>query len=147
MVGVMMVMATSFKGLVHALLYSAPLTPSKPLSTHPSAGDTWTLTVKSGSVSCGDTAPFSWLLVCALQESALVIPKHPLPNNTRDDSTHGHHQVVNTEIRVLILFAAKDREALHSQQKQDQELTVAQIMNSLLSNTDLKESKESEENH
>ena len=32
------------------------------------------------------------------------------------------------EIRLIIIFAAKDREALYSQQKQDQELTVAQIM-------------------
>jgi len=55
--------------------------------------------------------------------------KHPLPN-TRDNSTHGHHQIVNTEIRFIIFFAVKDGEALHSQQKQDQELTVAQIMNS-----------------
>ena len=38
--------------------------------------------------------------------------------------------MVNTEIRVIIFFAAKDEEALYSQQKQDQELTVAQIMNS-----------------
>ena len=38
-------------------------------------------------------------------------------------------------------------EKLYSRQKQDQELTVAQIMNSLLQNSDLKESKESEENH
>ena len=52
-------------------------------------------------------------------------------------STHGHHQMVNTEIR-LIIFAAKDGEALYSQQKQDQEVTVAQIMNSLLPNSDLK---------
>ena len=44
---------------------------------------------------------------------------------------------VNTEIRLIILFAAKDGEDLYSQQKQDQELTVAQIMNSLLLNTDL----------
>ena len=35
------------------------------------------------------------------------------------------------------VFAAKDGEALYSQQKQDQELTVAQIMNSLLPNSDL----------
>ena len=56
---------------------------------------------------------------------------------TRDDSTHGHHQVVNTEIRLIIFFAAKDGEALYSQQRQDQELTVAQIMNSLLQNSDL----------
>ena len=36
--------------------------------------------------------------------------------------------MVNTEIRLIILFAAKDGEALYSQQKQDRELTVAQIM-------------------
>ena len=53
-----------------------------------------------------------------------------------DDSTRGHHQMVNTEIRLIIFFAAKDGEALYSQQKQDQELTVAQIMNSLLPNSD-----------
>ena len=39
--------------------------------------------------------------------------------------------MVNTEIRLIIFFAAKDGETLHSQQKQDQELTVTQIMNSL----------------
>ena len=39
--------------------------------------------------------------------------------------------MVNTEIRLITFFAAKDGEALHSQQKQDQELTVAQIMNFL----------------
>ena len=47
-----------------------------------------------------------------------------------------HHQMVNTEIRLIIFYAAKDGEALYSQQKQDQELTVAQIMNSLLPNSD-----------
>ena len=70
------------------------------------------------------------------QENALVIA-NTLSNNTREDSTHGHHQMVNTETRLIIFFAAKDGEALYSQQKQDQELTVAQIMNSLLSNSDL----------
>ena len=45
--------------------------------------------------------------------------------------------MVNTEIRLIIFFAAKDGEALYSQQKQDQELTVAQIVNSLLQNSDL----------
>ena len=45
--------------------------------------------------------------------------------------------MVNTEIRLIMLFAAEDREALYSQQKQDQELTVAQIMNSLLQNSGL----------
>ena len=58
-------------------------------------------------------------------------------NYTIDDSTHGHHQKANTEIRLIIFFAAKDGEALYGQQKQDRELTVAQIMNSLLKNSDL----------
>ena len=52
-------------------------------------------------------------------------------------STHGHHQMVNTQITLIIFFASKDEEALYSQPKQDQELNVAQIMNSLLLNTDL----------
>ena len=53
--------------------------------------------------------------------------------------------MVNTEIRLIIFFAAKDGEALYSQQKQDRELTVAEIMNALLPNSDLIE--ESRENH
>ena len=49
--------------------------------------------------------------------------------------------MVNTEIRLIIsIFAAKDGEALHSQQKQDQELTVAQIMSQI--QTKIKESRE-----
>ena len=39
--------------------------------------------------------------------------------------------MVNTEIRLIIFFAAKDGEGLYSQQKQGQELIVAQIMNLL----------------
>ena len=62
--------------------------------------------------------------------------EHPLPT-TREDYTHGHHQMVSTEIRLIIFFAAKDGETLYSQQKQDRELTVAQIMNSLLPKSDL----------
>ena len=45
--------------------------------------------------------------------------------------------MVNTEIRLIMFFAAKDGEALYSQQKQDRELTVAQVMSSLLPNSDL----------
>jgi len=45
--------------------------------------------------------------------------------------------MVNTEIRLIIFFAVKDGEALYSQQKQDQELTVAKIMNTLLPNSGL----------
>ena len=70
------------------------------------------------------------------QKNALVIAK-PSSNNTREDSTHGHHQMVNTKTRLIIFFAAKDGEALYSQEKQDQELTVAQTMSSLLPNSDL----------
>ena len=69
------------------------------------------------------------------QENALV-KQTPSSNNTRDYSTHGHHQMASTRIRLIILFAAKDGEALYSQQKQDTALTVAQIMNSLLPNSD-----------
>ena len=51
--------------------------------------------------------------------------------------------MVNTKIRLIIFFAAKDGEVLYSQQKQGQELTVAQIMNSLLPNqTYIEESSE-----
>ena len=45
--------------------------------------------------------------------------------------------MVNSEIRLIIFFAAKNEEALYSQQQEDWELTVAQIMNSLLPNSDL----------
>ena len=45
--------------------------------------------------------------------------------------------MVNTEIRLIIFFVAEDGEALYNQHKQDRELTVAQIMNSLLQNSDL----------
>ena len=53
--------------------------------------------------------------------------------------------MVSTEIILIILFALKEGEALYSQQKQDWELTVAKIMNSLLQNSDITE--ESRENH
>ena len=56
----------------------------------------------------------------------------------REDSTHGRNEMVNTEIRLIILLSDKDGKALYSQQQQDQELTVTQIMNSLLPNADLK---------
>ena len=45
--------------------------------------------------------------------------------------------MVNTEIRLIIFFAAKDGEGLYSQEKQDWNMTVAQILNSILQNSDL----------
>ena len=56
--------------------------------------------------------------------------KHPFFNSTRDDFTHRHHQKVNIEIRLITFSVAKDGEAVYSQQKQDLELTVAQIISS-----------------
>ena len=43
----------------------------------------------------------------------------PYSNHTRDDSTHGHHQKVNIEMRLITVFAVEDGETLHSQQKQE----------------------------
>ena len=56
------------------------------------------------------------------QENSLIIA-NTLSNTTREDSTHGHHQVVNTDIRLVIFFAAKDVESLYNPQKQDWYLT------------------------
>ena len=70
------------------------------------------------------------------QENTLVIENTLFQQHKRRLYTR-HHQMVNTKIRLIICFSAKDGEALYSQQKQDWELTVAQIMNSLLPNSDL----------
>ena len=69
------------------------------------------------------------------QENALVIANTLFQQHKRRLYTWTSPDV-NTEIRLIIFFAAKDGEVLYSQQKQDQELTVAQIMNSLLPNSD-----------
>ena len=68
-------------------------------------------------------------------ENILVIANTLFQQHKRN--THGNRQMVNTEIRLIIFFAAKDGETLYSQQKQDWELTVAQTVNSLLPNSDL----------
>ena len=52
--------------------------------------------------------------------------------------------MVNTEIRLIIFFVAKDGEAVYSQQKQDQELTVTQTMNSFWPNSEIEESGENQ---
>ena len=68
------------------------------------------------------------------QENALVIANTLFQQHKRRLYTWTSPDV-NTKIRLIIFFAAKDGEALYSQQKQDQELTVAQIMSSLLPNS------------
>ena len=70
------------------------------------------------------------------QENALVIANTLFQQHKRRLYTWPL-PMVQIKIRLIIFFAAKDGEALYSQQKQDQELTVAQIMNSLLQNSDL----------
>ena len=70
------------------------------------------------------------------QENALVITNTIFQQHKRRLYTWTS-LMVNTEIRLIIFFAAEDGEALYSQQKQDRELTVAQTMNSLLPNSDL----------
>ena len=76
-------------------------------------------------------------LISFCQENALVIANTLFQQHKRRlytwTSPDGQHRNIN----LIIFFAAKDGEALYSQQKQDQELTVAQIMNSLLPNSDL----------
>ena len=54
-------------------------------------------------------------LIAFCQENALVIA-NTLFHNTREYSTYGHHQMANTEIRLIIFFVAKDGDALYSQQ-------------------------------
>ena len=71
------------------------------------------------------------------QENTLVIANTLFQQHKRTLYTWTS-LMVNTKIRLIIFFAAKDGEALYSQQKQDGEPTVAQIMNSLLPNSDLK---------
>ena len=66
------------------------------------------------------------------QENTLVIANKLFQQHKRR-----LYMDINTEIRMIMFFAAKDGEALYSLQKQDQELTMAQIMNSLLPNADL----------
>ena len=90
-----------------------------------------------------EPVPTNWHTKLSRAKANRILPrehigysKHPLPI-TRDDSTHGHRQMVKTEIKLIIFFAVKDGEALYTQQKQDRELAVAQIMNSLLPNSDL----------
>ena len=77
------------------------------------------------------------MLIEFCQEKALVIANTLL--TTQEKTLHMDITRWSTpnEIRLITFFAAKDGEALYSQQKQDQELTVAQTMNSLLPNSDL----------
>ena len=80
------------------------------------------------------------LLTEFCQENTLVITNTLFQQHKRRLYT-GTSKMVNNDIRSIISFAAKDGEALYRQQKQGQELTVAQIMNYLLPKSDLYQRK------
>ena len=137
-------MVTSFKRTyaIHCVSQvccsKSPCPCSRPLLTCAFTEDIQTLKEISGVIGkfgLGVQNEAGQRLTEFCQENALVI-ETPSSNNTRDDSTHRHHQMVNTEITLIIFFAAKDGETLYGQQKQDREMIVAQIMNSLLPNSD-----------
>ena len=90
----------------------------------------------TGKFSLGVQNEAGQRLIEFCQENALVIENTLFQQHKRRlytwTSQDGQHQ-----IRSIIFFAAKDEEALYTQQKQDQELTMAQIMSSLLPNSDL----------
>ena len=69
------------------------------------------------------------------KENALVIGNTHFQQDKRRFYTWTSHD--GQYQNQIIFFVAKDGETLYSQQKQDQELTVAQIMNSLLPHSDL----------
>ena len=68
----------------------------------------------TGKFGLGVRSKAGQRLIGFCQENTLVIAT-PSSNNTREDYTHGHHQMVNTKIRLIIFFAAKDGEVLYSQ--------------------------------
>ena len=84
---------------------------------------------------------FEWASQKGLSKWQKYLWKNDQPIDHQGNADENHNKIllytymVKTEIRLIILFAAKDGEALYSQQKQDQELTVAQIMSSLLPNS------------
>ena len=91
---------------------------------------------EQGSLACCSPRGLKELDMTEWQNLTVVIADN-FSSNTRDDSTQERHQMVNNKIRLIIFFAAEYGDALYSEQKQDLELTVAQIMNSLLPNSDL----------
>ena len=103
------------------------------MAPHPTPQETRGVTGKFG---LGIRNEAGQRLIEFCQENALVIANTLFQPHKRRlytwTSPDGQHQN-----QIDYIFAAKDGEALYSQQKQDWELTVAQTMNSLLPNSDL----------
>ena len=91
---------------------------------------------EQGSLACCSPRGLKELDMTEWQNLTVVIADN-FSSNTRDDSTQERHQMVNNKIRLIIFFAAEYGEALYSEQKQDLELTVAQIISSILQNSGL----------
>ena len=91
------------------------------------------------SLPASESFPMSQLFTWGSQSTGVSALASVLPKNTQDWSPLEWTGWISlqSEIRLIIFFVAKDGEALYSQQKQDRELTVVQIMNSLLPNSDL----------
>ena len=80
---------------------------------------------------------------CSVYCPRLPRPLPHLPDNNHTVNQRPLQQIAMAPATTLIIFfAAEDGEALYSQHKQDQELTVAQIVNSLLQTSDLNWRKE-----
>ena len=92
----------------------------------------WNAKVRSQEIP-GVTGKFGLGIRNEAGQRLIVLPRectgHRIhsSNNTREDSTHEHHQMVNTEIIFIIFFAAKVGEALNSQQNQDREHLIAKF--------------------
>ena len=90
----------------------------------------------TGKFGLGVQSEAGQRLIEFCQENALVIANNPFQKHKTRlytwTSPDGQHRK-----QIDYIFTAKDGEALYSQQKQDWELTVAQIMNSFLPNSDL----------
>ena len=71
------------------------------------------------------------------EENTLVTANTLFPNNTRDDTTYGHHQMVKTEIKLITFSEAEYGEVGYSQQRQDLDPTVATIISPLMQNSGL----------
>ena len=69
----------------------------------------------TGKFGLGGQKEAGQRLIEFFQENALVIA-NTLFQQHKEDSTHGHHQMVSTEIRLIIFFATKDGEGLYSEQ-------------------------------
>ena len=97
----------------------------------------WEIPRVTGKFGLGVKNEAGQMLIEFCQKNALVIANTLFQWHKRQIHICGHHQLVNTEIRLIASFAAEDGEALYTQQKQDLKLTVAQIMSSLLKNSGL----------